>query len=79
MKALRQYLEAHGMSGADFAEWIGVSRQTVAAWLRGAKVPSPKHITLVAQKTRGEVGPETWFPAAPSNGNGNGKPAGRRQ
>lgn len=68
MGALRQYLDDKGISAGVFADWIGVSRQTVSAWTTGRKLPSPKHITLIAHRTRGEVGPEAWFPNVPSNG-----------
>jgi transcriptional regulator with XRE-family HTH domain len=65
---LRQYLDDHGMSVTDFADWLGTTRQTVSAWLNGRKTPSDKHKALIARRTRGEVPPESWFADAPGNG-----------
>jgi hypothetical protein len=58
---LRPYLDATGMTPTDFAVWLRVKPTRVWSWLRGGR-PSPGMIEEIYRLTRGEIGPQDWFP-----------------
>ena len=58
---LADYLTKVGLTHADFAEEIGVSRSAVTQWINGITVPSGERMALVHRLTGGRVGLEDWF------------------
>ena len=61
---LRQYLSAHDISMAVFAERIGVSTQAVHRYLTGDRLPRPDVMMRIKAETRGAVQPNDWFCAS---------------
>lgn len=49
------FLEAHGLSQADFARACGVSREAISGWLRGKFAPGVHLAQRVATATKGVV------------------------
>lgn len=58
---LEIYLARESLSVADFAEKIGVKRQTVYSYINRQKVPSPETMKLIGEKTDGEVMPNDFY------------------
>lgn len=63
---LREYLTHTGMTPIQFAEWVGVSKQKVWAWLRGDRKPKLKEIERIDRITQGAIKPEDWLDRPPA-------------
>jgi transcriptional regulator with XRE-family HTH domain len=48
---LRKSAQVAGLRSADMAEYLGVTRQTVSAWVMGHRTPGPMALRLWAQRT----------------------------
>jgi len=53
--ALQQWLDKNGVSVAEFAQRIGVSRQAVWGWTRGNFYPNALHLRQIELETNGQV------------------------
>jgi transcriptional regulator with XRE-family HTH domain len=51
MEAIRQYLEATGLSQAQFAKRVGVDRSTVTLWIQGKRRPSHERQLIIWDRT----------------------------
>lgn len=65
---LLRYLRETGMSQAELARRLGVTRSAVNQWLSGATAPSTQQITRIARVTEGAVGPADLIPGGESSG-----------
>lgn len=66
MMTLDKWLKANGMTQAMFADRIGVPQSTVSRWCNGS-LPKPRHISDIADETKGEVGPASWYARKPAD------------
>lgn len=57
---LAEYLKKEGMTHAEFAEMIGVSRSAVTQWTNGITLPTGERMIWVSRLTDGAVGIEDW-------------------
>lgn len=60
---LVDYLTKEGLTHAEFAEQVGVSRSAVTQWINGITLPSGERMALVHRATGGRVGLDDWFEA----------------
>lgn len=58
---LADYLRENGLSDADFATQIGVTRQSVHNYRSGRSVPQRQVILKIYEATKGKVGPLDWY------------------
>ena len=61
---LSEYLMSEGISAAEFARQVGVTRQQVSLWLRGGAYPSARYVGIIHRVTSGAVEPNDLFPTA---------------
>ncbi len=61
MERLKQYLKEHGITGAQFAEMLGVGQSAVSMWLTGERFPSRENIQKIVELTNGEVQPNDFY------------------
>jgi hypothetical protein len=61
METLQQYLEAEGITQADFARLIDDSLQNVNRYVKHGRIPSPDKVILINRVTEGRVSFEGWF------------------
>ena len=61
MDKLKQYLKEHNLTGAEFAELIGVGQSAVSMWLTGDRFPSRENIQKIVEVTSGEVQPNDFY------------------
>lgn len=52
---LRRYLKERDIQIGDFAERIGVSRQTLYLYLEGQRFPRPSILRRIHEETGGEI------------------------
>lgn len=62
---LSQYLEANGISQAEFARQVGTTRQNVGRWV-GSVVPRPAEMMRIALLTGGAVTANDFFAEQPA-------------
>ena len=62
---LETYLREEGLTHAEFAKRVGVSRSAVTQWVNGITMPSGVRMLLIHQLTEGRVGLEDWFGEGP--------------
>lgn len=60
---LRDYLSHTGEKSQNFADRIGVTRQTVWFWLVGKRYPSSTTMAKIVAVTNGQVTPNDFFTA----------------
>ncbi|MDG3439377.1 helix-turn-helix domain-containing protein [Nitrospirillum amazonense] len=61
---LADYLQAHGLTAAEFARRIGRSRSTVARWCTGQRHPDAAAMRAIMEETGGAVMPNDFFSTA---------------
>lgn len=61
MERLKQWLKENNITGAQFAEMLGVAQSAVSMWLTGERFPSRKNIQKIAEYTGGEVQPNDFY------------------
>ncbi|ASG24225.1 helix-turn-helix domain-containing protein [Nitrospirillum viridazoti] len=61
---LADYLQAHGLTAAEFARHIGRSRSTVARWCTGQRHPDAAAMRAIMEETEGAVMPNDFFRTA---------------
>lgn len=61
MERLKKYLKEHGITGAQFAEMLGVAQAAVSMWLTGERFPSRRNIQKIVEITGGEVQPNDFY------------------
>ena len=52
---LRDWLDENNFTQDDFAQRIGVKRETVSHWCRGRCRPAPRRISKIKAVTQGKV------------------------
>lgn len=52
---LKEYLDHRGISQSEFAEMVGLPRQTISRYVLGDRRPSTSIALKIEQKTRGKV------------------------
>jgi len=52
---LRDWLVENNLTQDDFAQRIGVKRETVSHWCRGRCRPAPRRISKIISVTQGKV------------------------
>jgi transcriptional regulator with XRE-family HTH domain len=52
---LKQYLSNHGITQEEFGRLIGVKRLSIARYLNGERLPSPKTAKRIVKATKGAV------------------------
>jgi transcriptional regulator with XRE-family HTH domain len=57
---LKQYLEVKALSLAQFAEKIGVKRNSISRYVHG-RVPDPPTVIAIYRETRGAVAPNDLY------------------
>jgi transcriptional regulator with XRE-family HTH domain len=57
---LRRWSLEHGVSLAQVAKSLGVSRDLVSKWTRDVRQPSADQVERMRKMTDGQVGPEAW-------------------
>lgn len=74
---LADYLTAHGLTPARFADLIGVNRSTVARWLDPERpiMPHQEHRTRILEVTGGLVTANDFMPETPAAGPTSDRPA----
>ena len=66
--ALRSYLDANGLTDAEFALRIGVSGELVRLWRHGLRGISPQKAVVISERTgipRHALRPDLWDPPRP--------------
>ena len=63
---LRAYMQKEGLGDAQFAERIGVHRQTVRQYREGKRIPRPEIMRRIVEVTGGEVTAQDFYDAAPA-------------
>lgn len=58
---LADYMKAHDLSRAQFAEMIGVSAETVRRYLECGRIPTPKIMEKITLKTGRDVTANDFF------------------
>jgi transcriptional regulator with XRE-family HTH domain len=61
MERLKQWLKEKNMTGAQFAELLGVAQAAVSMWLTGERFPSRRNIQKIVELTGGEVQPNDFY------------------
>ncbi len=72
---MRKALRASGVSNNEMAEYLGVSRNSVSAWLNGTNAPRLAHMRLFALRTGApfewlQTGETTGAPSSPDGDDG---------
>ena len=57
---LAEYLKKEGITHAEFAETIGVSRSAVTQWTNAITLPTGERMVLIHRLTGGAVGLDDW-------------------
>ncbi|GAB6042718.1 helix-turn-helix domain-containing protein [Endothiovibrio diazotrophicus] len=57
---LADYLDREGMTHADFAAKLGVSRSAVTQWTNAMTLPTGERMVLIHRLSGGAVGLEDW-------------------
>ncbi|TWB39707.1 helix-turn-helix domain-containing protein [Nitrospirillum pindoramense] len=58
---LADYLQAQGLTAAEFARRIGRSRSTVGRWCAGLRHPDAAAMRAIMEETKGAVMPNDFF------------------
>ena len=58
---IADYMKLHGLSPAQMAELIGVSRPTVVRYVQGNRYPNSATMRRIMAATQGEVTPSDFF------------------
>lgn len=58
---LSDYLNAHGLTLAEFGARIGVKPQSVHRYVRYGRIPEPAVMARIARVTGGDVKPNDFF------------------
>lgn len=61
MERLKQWLKEHNITGAQFAEMMGVRQSAVSMWLTGERFPSRENIQKIVELTGGKVQPNDFY------------------
>lgn len=61
MEQLKKWLKEKNMTGAQFAELLGVAQAAVSMWLTGERFPSRRNIQKIVELTGGEVQPNDFY------------------
>ena len=61
MERLKKWLKEKNMTGAQFAELLGVAQAAVSMWLTGERFPSRRNIQKIVELTGGEVQPNDFY------------------
>lgn len=61
MSYLSKFLDDHGLSDADFAAQIGVSRVAVSRYRSGARIPARDVMSRIVDATGGAVQPNDFY------------------
>ena len=62
---LHDFLKARGLSDAEMAARLGVTRQTVYRWRRGQAIPGREEMRALHQATGGEVTADDFYGLGP--------------
>jgi len=52
---LKDFLEKEGISNAEFAKRIGVSKMTISRYVRGEAIPKPDIMRRIVKDTKNKV------------------------
>jgi transcriptional regulator with XRE-family HTH domain len=61
MERLKKWLKENNITGAQFAEKLGVAQSAVSMWLTGERFPSRENIQKIVELTGGEVQPNDFY------------------
>ena len=63
--SLEEFRKQKGFSHKDLAVFFGLKgvspESTVCRWCTGDRIPRPKYINLIKQKTKGKVLPSSFY------------------
>lgn len=63
-KRLKAWCEERGLSAADLARLVNVSRAAASRWCRGLRRPKPAERARIAKVTKGAIAVDAWLTAA---------------
>ena len=62
---LEQYRKSKGFSYKKLAEFLGITgvspESTACRWCQGSRMPKPKNIKIIMEKTNGKVKPASFY------------------
>jgi predicted transcriptional regulator len=58
---LREYIDRNNINVTAFAQEVGVSRNTIYAYIRGERRPSLKTYNRIKDRTEGQVDANSFF------------------
>ena len=58
---LKNFLKREGISDAEFAQQIGVTRFAVFRWRKELRLPRAEHKILIHKITKGKVTYRDWY------------------
>lgn len=67
MTKLQEWMARHGLTQAEAAQRIGISRSYLSEILGGSKPPGRKAIRKMADASAGEVPVDAWFGVPDAN------------
>lgn len=58
---LKNWIEYKKLTGAEFAEMLGVSAAAVSRWLGGSRIPCITQMQAIEELTKGKVKAQDWY------------------
>jgi transcriptional regulator with XRE-family HTH domain len=58
---LKNWIDSKKLTGAGFAEMLGVSPAAVSRWLGGSRIPCMAQMQAIEELTKGKVKAQDWY------------------